>query len=139
MSMFPSINIAGTGLEVDQTWIDTIGGNVANAEDAVTPGQPVYRDEEVVAAQAPGRTGPGSSSVEDGVQVQGIALGSSQGILTYDPGSPLANKAGDVLYPDVNIGHEMTSLVEAQVSYEVDAKVLQNSAAAYNAILAIKA
>ncbi len=31
MSMFPAVNIAGTGLEVDQTWIDAIGGNVANA------------------------------------------------------------------------------------------------------------
>ena len=135
MSMFPSINIAGTGLEVDQTWIDAIGGNVANAEDAVTPGQPVYRDEEVVAAASPGS---GSGSVGAGVKVGSIALGSAQGILTYDPGNPLANKAGDVTYPEVNIGHEMTSLVEAQVSYEVDSKVLQNSDTAYQAILAIK-
>ena len=138
MSMFPAISIAGTGLEVDQTWIDAIGGNVANAEDAVTPGQPVYRDEEIVAAEEPGTTGPGSSSAGEGVEVKGIALGSSQGILTYDPGNPIANKQGYVTYPDVNIGHEMTSLVEAQVSYEVDSKVLQNSTDAYNAILQIK-
>lgn len=138
MSMFPSIGIAGTGLEVDQSWIDAIGGNVANVQDAVTPGQPVYRDEEVVAAASPGPSGPGSSSVGTGVHVASVALGSAQGILTYDPGNPLANKAGDVAYPDVNIGHEMTSLVEAQVSYEVDSKVLQNSDSAYQAILAIK-
>ena len=135
MSMFPSISIAGTGLEVDQTWIDAIGGNVANAEDAVTPGQPVYRDEEVVAAGRPGRAPAPSGDRRRG---RLVALGSAQGILTYDPGNPLANKAGDVTYPDVNIGHEMTSLVEAQVSYEVDSKVLQNSDSAYQAILAIK-
>ncbi len=68
----------------------------------------------------------------------GIALGSAQGILTYDPSDPIANKKGYVAYPDVNIGNEMTSLVEAQVSYEVNAKVLQNSTDAYNAILQIK-
>jgi flagellar basal-body rod protein FlgC len=136
--MFPAINIAGTGLEVDQAWIDAIGGNVANAEDAVTPGQPVYRDEEVVAAEAPGPNGLGSGSTGDGVEVKAIALGSAQGILTYDPGNQIADKQGYVTYPDVNIGHEMTSLVEAQVSYEVDSKVLQNSTNAYNAILAIK-
>ena len=61
MSMFPSITIAGTGLDVDQTWIDTISGNVANAEDAVTPGQPVYRDQEVLVSEAPGPTSPVSS------------------------------------------------------------------------------
>ncbi len=130
MSMFPSIGIAGTGLEVDQTWIDSIGGNVANAEDAVTPGQPVYREQEVVA---------GASSTGDGVALEGVALGSSTGVMTYDPGNPIANKQGYVEYPNVNIGHEMTSLVEAQVSYEADAKVLQNSTDAYNAILQIKA
>ncbi|MGA3214608.1 MAG: flagellar basal body rod C-terminal domain-containing protein [Acidimicrobiales bacterium] len=135
MSMFPAVNIAGTGLEVDQTWIDAIGGNVANAQDAVTPGQPVYRDEEIVAGAAPAS---GSASAGNGVEVTGIALGSAQGILTYDPSDPIANKKGYVAYPDVNIGNEMTSLVEAQVSYEVNAKVLQNSTDAYNAILQIK-
>jgi flagellar basal-body rod protein FlgC len=135
MSMFPTIGIAATGLEVDQTWIDAIGGNVANAEDAVTPGQPVYREQDVTAVASPSS---GSGSPGNGVQAS-VTLGSSQGVLTYDPGSPLADKAGDVLYPNVNIGHEMTSLVEAQVSYEVDAKVLQNSDTAYQAILQIKA
>jgi flagellar basal-body rod protein FlgC len=135
MSMFPSISIAGTGLEVDQTWIDAIGGNVANAEDAVTPGQPVYRDEQIVAEAAP----VGSDNVGDGVEAKAVALGSAQGILTYQPDSPLANAKGYVTYPDVNIGNEMTSLVEAQVSYEVNAKVMQNSSDAYNAVLQIKA
>ena len=65
--------------------------------------------------------------------------GSAQGILTYQPDSPLANAKGYVTYPDVNIGNEMTSLVEAQVSYEVNAKVMQNSSDAYNAVLQIKA
>ena len=74
----------------------------------------------------------------NGVELKGIALGSSTGVLTYDPSNPIANKEGYVAYPDVNIGHEMTSLVEAQVSYEVDSKVLQNSTDAYNAILQIK-
>jgi flagellar basal-body rod protein FlgC len=70
--------------------------------------------------------------------VKSIALGSSKGVLTYDPSDPIANKQGYVVFPDVNIGNEMTSLVQAQVSYEVDSKVLQNSTDAYNAILQIK-
>ncbi|MGA2528144.1 MAG: flagellar basal body rod C-terminal domain-containing protein [Acidimicrobiales bacterium] len=134
MSMFPAITIAGTGLEVDQTWINAIGGNVANAEDAVTPGQSVYRDQEVIAGAIPGSV----AGVGNGVEVDRVALGSSQGIKTYDPSDPIADKQGYVTFPDVNIGNEMTSLVQAQVSYEVDSKVLQNSTDAYNAILQIK-
>ena len=96
MSMFPSISIAGTGLEVDQTWIDAIGGNVANAEDAVTPGQPVYREEEVAAVASPGS---GSGSPGNGVQAS-ITLGSSQGILTHDPGKPARRQGGRRALPE---------------------------------------
>jgi flagellar basal-body rod protein FlgC len=138
MSMFSAITTSGTGLDVDQTWIDTIGGNVANAEDAVTPGQAVYRDQEVVAEASPSSAVPGSSNAGTGVHVEGIELGSAQGILTYDPSNPLANKQGEVTFPDVNIGSQMSSLVEAQVSYEANANVLQSSDAAYKSMLAIK-
>jgi flagellar basal-body rod protein FlgC len=138
MSMFSAITTSGTGLDVDQTWINTIGGNVANAEDAVAPGQPVYREQEVVAEATSSSPIPGSSSDVAGVRVEGIDLGSSQGILTYDPSSPLANKNGEVTLPDVNIGSQMSSLVEAQVSYEANANVLQSSDAAYKSMLAIK-
>ncbi len=137
MSMFPAISIAGTGLEVDQTWIDAIGGNVANAEDAVTPGQPVYRDEEIVAGirhHPPGRARSGNGVERQGHRARLRPRASSP----MTRANPIANKEGYVAYPDVNIGHEMTSLVEAQVSYEVDSKVLQNSTDAYNAILQIK-
>lgn len=135
--MFPSIAIAGSGLGVDQTWLDAISGNVANANDAVTPGKPVYRAQEVVAEASPNGVGPTPSSAGNGVQVAAVALGPAKGILTSDPTSPLADKQGDVVYPEINIGHQMTTLVEAQMSYEADATVLQNSDSAYKAILAI--
>ena len=50
-ALWSAVDIAGTGADVDQTWIDTIGGNVANMNDAVTPGQPVYRPEYVQAGE----------------------------------------------------------------------------------------
>jgi hypothetical protein len=50
-SIWSGIDIAGTGAEVDQTWIDTIGGNVANMNDGVTPGQPVCQAQYVDAGE----------------------------------------------------------------------------------------
>jgi flagellar basal-body rod protein FlgC len=136
MSMFPSIDIAGTGLDVNQTWIDAISSNVANANDAVTPGRPVYQQQEVVAAAAPSAPGNVNGS---GVQVQQVATTTGPGRMVSDPTNPLANRAGLVEYPNVDIGHQMTSLVQAQADYEANANVLGNSASAYKAILAIKA
>lgn len=136
MSMFPSIDIAGTGLDVDQTWIDTISSNVANANDAVTPGGQVYQEQEVDAAQSPSQPGNANGS---GVQVEQVTTNTSPGILVSDPTNKLADAAGMVEYPNVDIGHQMTSLVQAQADYEANANVLGNSDSAYKAILAIKA
>jgi flagellar basal-body rod protein FlgC len=136
MSMFPSINIAGSGLDVDQTWIDTISSNVANADDAVTPGSQVYQEQEVEAEQSPSAPGNVNGS---GVQVQQVATSTGPGILVSDPTNPLADGAGLVEYPNVDIGHQMTSLVAAQADYQANANVLGNSDSAYKAILAIKA
>ena len=131
--MFPAIGIAATGVNVDQTWIDTIAGNVANADDEATPGKPLYQEQEVeVAAQPAQGGGPG-----DGVQVETVNVSTAPPTLEYDPSSPLANKEGLVAVSNVNIGHELTSLVEAQVGYEADSNVLQQSDDAYKAILGI--
>ena len=132
--MFPSVAIAGSGLTADQTWLDTIGGNVANANDVGNPGAVVYREQSVMAQPVSSPSGAGA-----GVEVVGVALSSAPGNLISDPTSPLANAKGLVMTPNVSIGHEMVSLVEAQSNYEADATVLQNADTAYKSILAIKA
>lgn len=139
MSMWSAIDIAGSGTNVDQDWIDTIGGNVANMNDAVTPGQPVYRPEYVVVGE---QTEPqGSSSIVEGagVKVDGIEQGSSTGEIENDPDNPIANAQGNVEYPAVDLGSEMTDLVNAQTSYQANADVMSHATDAYDAILDIKA
>jgi flagellar basal-body rod protein FlgC len=138
-SIWSSINTAGTGTSVDQTWIDTIAGNVANANDAVTPGQPVYQAQYVVSSELTPPTGSGAPGAGAGVQINAIALGSANGQIQYDPTNPIANAQGQVEYPAVDLGAEMTDLVQAQVSYQANAKVMADAKTAYEAILNIKA
>jgi flagellar basal-body rod protein FlgC len=138
-SIWSGIDIAGSGAEVDQTWIDSIGGNVANMNDAVTPGQPVYQAQYVQAAEQvepPGSSSPGAGV---GVEVDTIDLGPAAGQIEYDPTNPVANAQGDVEYPVVDLGSEMTDLVQAQTSYQANAEVLSHATDAYQAILDIKA
>ncbi|HUZ42017.1 MAG TPA: flagellar basal body rod C-terminal domain-containing protein [Acidimicrobiales bacterium] len=138
-SIWSAIDIAGTGVNVDQTWIDTIGGNIANMNDAVTPGQPVYQAQYVSAGQLVAPSGVLGQSVDAGVQVNAVVLGSATGQMQYDPTNPLANKKGEVEYPVVDLGSEMTNLVQAQSSYQANAKVMSTAKSAYEAILNIKA
>jgi flagellar basal-body rod protein FlgC len=135
--MWEAIDIAGSGASVDQTWIDTIGGNVANMNDGVTPGQPVYQAQYVDAAAQAEPGVPGSS--DDGVHVQAIEDGPAQGQIEYDPTDPVANAQGDVEFPVVDLGTEMTDLVQSQTSYQANSAVMSHATSAYQSILSIKA
>ncbi len=138
-SIWSAIDISGTGTSVDQTWLDTIGSNVANMNDAVTPGSPVYQAQYVVAGERVVPGSAGSAGVAEGVQVNAIDLGSAAGELVHDPGNPLANAQGNVVYPVVNLGTEMTDLAQAQLSYQANAQVMSHAKSAYSSILNIKA
>ncbi len=127
MSLFPTLSIATSGMNVDQLWLDTIGGNVANASDVTTPGKPVYQAQ-YVAAQ-PSATG--------GVGAVAIALGSAKGILAYDPTNPLADAAGYVARPAVSMATEMVALTTAQSEYQANAAVIKDATAAYQSVLTI--
>lgn len=135
-SIWSAIDIAGTGTSVDQTWMNAIGSNVANMNDAVTPGQPVYRAQYVVVGE---RITAGSVGNGAGVQVNSIAVGPAQGEIQYQPNNPIANAQGLVAYPVVNLGSQLADMVQAQMSYEANAQVMSHAKSAYGSILNIKA
>ena len=138
-SMWSGITIPGTGVAVDQTWINTIGGNLANMNDAATPGKPVYRPEYVVAGEQTGTSGTGSQGIGNGVQVDAITVGSAKGQMQYQPGNPLANASGEVVYPAVDMGSELTNVVQSQISYQANAQAMSAAKMSYTSILNIKA
>jgi flagellar basal-body rod protein FlgC len=129
-AIWSAIDTAGSGVDVDQTWIDTVGGNVANMEDGVTPGRPVYQAQYVEAGEQPNG---------EGVQVDAIEVGPKKGELDYEPDNPIANAQGEVDYPVVDLGSQMVDLTEAQASYQANAQVLSDAKNAYQSILDIKA
>ncbi len=138
-SIWSSIDVAGSGVTVDQTWINSISSNVANMNDAATPGKPVYQSQTVVAGEQVPLGTVGETAMGTGVQVQAIDLGPAQGQIAYEPTNPLANAQGDVAYPVVDVGTQLTNLIQAQTSYQANAKVMSDSQMSYQAILNIKA
>ncbi len=138
-SIWSSIDVAGSGVTVDQTWINAISSNVANMNDAATPGKPVYQAQTVVAGEQVPLGTVGETAMGTGVQVQAIDLGPAQGQNAYEPTNPLANAQGEVAYPVVDLASQLSSLVQAQTSYQANAKVMVDAKSAYEAILNIKA
>jgi flagellar basal-body rod protein FlgC len=72
-----------------------------------------------------------------GVQVAGIALGSAEGRLVYEPDNPLADEGGYVRYPDIDMSSQMTQLIMAQRGYQANAAVVERARESYTAALQI--
>jgi flagellar basal-body rod protein FlgC len=128
MSIFQAIGIASTGTTVYRKWLDAVSDNLSNMNDAVSTSQGAYQERYVLAQQA-------SDGV--GAQVGGIALGSSTGRVVYEPSNPLADKDGNVRYPDIDLASQMGQLMMAQRGYQANLSVVDRAKDAYEAALQI--
>lgn len=127
--MFDSLNISGSGMSVHQTWMDAISDNISNLNTVRPTSEDAFQARYVVAqAQEDGGVGAG-------VAVSGVALGSKEGIVTYDPTNPLADTEGMVRRPDVDLGDQMTQMVMAQRGYQANIANLDRVRSAYQAAI----
>ena len=132
MSLFGAIDISGSGINAAQTWINTSAGNIANANDTVATSTGVYREQTPVFS-AIGQLG----QVGDGVTVSNVSLGSSAGIIEYQPSNPQADKEGNVRVANVDLGEQMVNLITAQTDYQANANAIQHATQAYQSALTL--
>lgn len=136
MSLFSALSIAGSGVSAMQTWIDTTAGNVANMNDAVAVGKPAYGAQTPVLVPSGNQT-PGTAAT--GVSVARVALGTTTGVVTYEPTNPVANAQGNVVLPRITMGTQLVQMMEAQQTYQADTMVMAKAQAAYAAGMTIGA
>jgi flagellar basal-body rod protein FlgC len=117
--MFGSLDISTSGLVAQRTRLDTIAGNIANAQaTARADGQPgPYKRRFAVFAAGDGKGGRG-------VHVSEVQEDPAPGRLVYDPTHPHAIKsganAGCVEYPNVDASTEMVDAMLAARAYEAN-------------------
>src|ERR1044072_7376919 len=105
MSTFNAIGVAGSGVTVYRKWLDAGSDNIANIDNVSRTSENAFQARYVIAQQA---------ADGNGAEVGGVAPGSAQGILTYDPDTPLADGQGYVRRPDIDLGAQMAQLMMAQ-------------------------
>lgn len=127
MSAFESLRIAGSGLGMHQTWLDALSHNIANVNTVRGTDQEAFRAQLVVA----------ESREDGGVRVREIALTDAEGRLTYQPDHPLADEAGYVRLPDVEMSDQMSELIMAQRGFQASAQVTKFAQDTYSTAIAI--
>jgi flagellar basal-body rod protein FlgC len=126
MPIFDSIGIAQSGVAVYRKWLDAVSDNIANMNNVTSTSEAAYQQTSIIASEM----GDGQ-----GVQVSGVAKGSAEGRLVYDPTHPLADAEGYVRMPDVDLGQQMGQLIMAQRGYQANLSVVDRAREAYQAAL----
>ena len=126
MSTFNAIGVAGSGVTVYRKWLDAVSDNIANMDNVSRTSDKAFQARYVVAQEA---------ADGNGAQVGGVALGSAQGILTYEPDNPLADSEGYVRRPDIDLGSQMAQMIMAQRAYQANLAVVDRARDSYTAAI----
>ncbi|AIR90052.1 flagellar basal body rod protein FlgC [Pseudomonas cremoricolorata] len=135
MSLANVFNIAGSGMSAQNTRLNTVASNIANAETVSSSIDQTYRARHPVFATTfeQAQNGAGQSLFEDqgqagrGVQVTGIVEDQSDLQARYEPNHPAANKDGYVYYPNVNVVQEMADMISASRSFQTNAELMNTA------------
>ncbi len=131
--MFSTLDITTAGLRAQRTRMDTIAGNVLNANttrNADGESIPYRRRFAVLEA------GDTNGNNAPGVHVSQIKQDPRPFGERYEPGHPDADAAtGLVKTPNVDVGTEYVNMMEASRAYEANVSLMQTTKAMFNSAL----
>ncbi len=118
-----SLRIAASGLHAQGMRLRVVAENLANASSiGASPEELPYR-RQVVSFRNVFDREIGASTVEIGR----VSRDTSEFVRRYEPGSPAADQAGYVRYPNVNPLIEMMDMRDAQRSYDANLSVIESA------------
>lgn len=127
MGAFDMLNIAGSGLAMHQGWLDCLSHNISNVNTVRATSEPAFQAQYAKAASVEG----------GGVRMSGIALGDPEGRVVHQPDHPLADADGNVRMPDIDLGSQMSQLIQAQRGFQAQTSVVRNAQDVYSSALSI--
>jgi flagellar basal-body rod protein FlgC len=136
MALGTIFDIAGTGMNPQSLRLNTTASNLANAQSASSSVDQVYRSRQTVFAaiqkQALQQSLDGSRATNEedanaGVKVLGIVESDAPLVRRYEPTHPKADKEGYVFYPNVNVVEEMTNMISASRSFQMNVEVMNSA------------
>jgi flagellar basal-body rod protein FlgC len=130
MDFFSSMRISATGMNAQQTRMNTISSNLANAETTESEEGGPYKRRDPIFTAVPDRENFGEvlqgtlDQHAEGVQVTDIQEDTKAPRMVYNPKHPHANAQGYVAMPNVNPVEEMANMISASRSYEANVTAL---------------
>lgn len=128
MSMLNVFDISGSALKAQTMRMTTTASNMSNADvvsgtasNTYKPRYPVFQSIQQAANFS------FDNEQGSGVKVSGVMESDRAPIKRFQPDNPLADKEGFVYAPNVNVVEEMTNMISASRSYQMNIEVLNTS------------
>lgn len=136
MALGNIFDIAGTGMNAQSLRLNTTASNLANANSANASIDQTYRSRQPVFAaihreamhqSLDSDKAANESDANAGVQVLGIVESNVPLERRYEPSHPKADPEGYVYYPNVNVVEEMTNMISASRSFQMNVEVMNSA------------
>lgn len=128
MSLDSVFSISGSGMNAQSLRLNTTASNLANADAAASSIDETYRGRHpVFAALSNTLQMDKNSDASVGVGVLGIVESDAPLQPRYEPNHPLSNDEGYVYYPNVNVVEEMTNMISASRSFQMNVEVMNSA------------
>ena len=138
IQLLSGIQNTTAALQAEQTRLDVISENIANANTSHgVDGKPYQRQVVVFESALQQAMNSDGSASTPTLRVARIAKDSRPPLQIRDPGNPDADAKGMVSMPDINIHEEMADLISASRTFEANLAVVKNSRAMAMQTLAI--
>ena len=121
------IQNTSAALDAEQTRLDVISQNIANAHTTHDVDGKPYQRQQVVFASVLRAQQAGQTAGAQQVRIARIEKDTRPPRMIYMPGHPDANEHGMVAVPDINMNEEMVDMIAASRSYEANLAVAKNA------------
>lgn len=133
MSLNNIFDVAGSGMNAQSVRLNTTASNIANADTASSSTDEVYRARHPVFQASfndmlgHSKAGLNPQDETAGVAVRGIVESDAPLQPRYEPDHPMADDEGYVYYPNVNVVEEMTNMISASRSFQMNVDVMNSA------------
>lgn len=122
MSIFNIFDVSGSGMSAQSVRLNTTASNIANADAVSSSIDKTYRARHpIFEAEMAKATHMQQSS--QSVAVTGIVESDKPLLKEFSPNHPLADGDGFIYKPNVNVMEEMTNMISASRSYQMNVQV----------------
>lgn len=128
MALLDVFQVSGSAMAAQSVRLNTTASNIANAQSVAENPADTYRAQApIFAEQLAGTTIGGRDSATGGVQVVGVVESEAPLNLRYEPDHPYANEEGYVAYPNVSVVEEMSNMISASRSFQLNVEVMNTA------------